>query len=76
MEAAGIEPASNNESIKDSTDIVCFQYNLQPLKQTKWTAVGPHGFSRRKTEGAHFNASPLSDVRILPQAGKIKTATC
>jgi hypothetical protein len=42
MEAAGIEPASNNESIKDSTDIVCFLYDLQPLKQTKWTAVGPH----------------------------------
>ncbi len=76
MEAAGIEPASNNESIKDSTDIVCFLYDLQPLKQTKWAAVGPHKISRRKTEGAPFNASPQSDVRILPQAGKIKTAAC
>jgi hypothetical protein len=76
MEAAGIEPASNNDSIKDSTDIVCFQYDRQPLKQTKWTVSGPHLISLRGTVGAHPVASPQSDALTLPRAKKARTATC
>jgi len=75
VEAAGIEPASNNDSIKDSTDIVRFQYDQQPLKQTKWTAGGPHLISRWETVGAHPGASPQSDALALPRAGKTRTAT-
>jgi len=46
VEAAGIEPASNKDPIKASTDIFCFNTTAGE-KQAKTRTIDPLGFSSK-----------------------------